>query len=177
MCAACGVMLDHRGVFAPLYLDTALTALPFFFTGHLLRNSFIFRPATHAHMHALVAAFLMIFLMIAPNYIGDSKIIFADNQIIGNVFVAYISAFLGVVSLLLISKAIAWLPLFSYIGRYSMVVLCVHQIFIYALCLHQLGIYENVHLICVVTLILSWLSIPICKRYIPWFVAQKDIIH
>jgi fucose 4-O-acetylase-like acetyltransferase len=176
--ASVGVLFDVLQIHAPLYLDSALTALPFFYIGHLLRNSFVLRNSEHSGLQATVSCAMIAFLVLIPRIIGESKIVFVDNHIEGNVLIAYLSSFFGVMALLLICKKVKWLPMFSYLGRYSIIVLCVHQLFIYPMANIRMLHVQNHHFaIFAITLLFSWLAIPICKRYIPWFVAQKDIIH
>lgn len=81
----------------------------------------------------------------------------------------------------LVSKAINKLPIISYMGRYSIVILGVHEIFC-----REFGVLIREHitnvficefiLMCIVV-VLSLLSIYILKRFLPCFVAQKDFIY
>ncbi|MCD7799346.1 MAG: hypothetical protein LUG84_08100, partial [Akkermansiaceae bacterium] len=78
------------------------------------------------------------------------------------------------------------LPFVSYVGRYSIVLLCVHFMIIYLVAgnfhfraaLQSMGITEfHSHLVLALAiLVLSALMIPVCRKLLPWFVAQKDLI-
>jgi uncharacterized membrane protein YwzB len=89
-----------------------------------------------------------------------------------------ISSGLGVISLLLVCKKIKWLPLFSFMGRYSIIILCVHMIYIFGLNIlgfqsKKYGLFIELPIVTIV----SWLTIPVAIKYIPYFVAQKDLIR
>lgn len=100
------------------------------------------------------------------------------NSFHGSPVLAYIiNSIALVLAVLLLCKSIRWLPIVSYFGRYSIIVLCVHMP---ALCAmpfvkkhlgHKLSVFE----ISIIVLIFCWIAIPICKRLLPYFVAQKAL--
>jgi hypothetical protein len=173
-----GAALSKYKIMLPIYLDSAITALPFFFTGTVLKKSSLLQDKGNTNKQALFGLILMSLLIALPSFISPSKIRFVTNEVTGSYIVALISSGLGVVSLLLVCKKIKWLPLFSYMGRYSIVVLCVHMAYIYIL--NHLGIQNlrlGLYIELLIVTILSWLTIPIAIKYIPYFVAQKDVIR
>jgi len=95
----------------------------------------------------------------------------------------YTISAVSVVGLLLICKAIKWLPLVSYCGRYSIIILVTHVIVQYPLSiiLNHTCFFSNLFLraifIAVITVIICWLLIPILRRFAPKLVAQKEFIH
>ncbi|MCD8069839.1 MAG: hypothetical protein LUE08_00415 [Akkermansiaceae bacterium] len=92
---------------------------------------------------------------------------------------SYISVVLSVLAVLFLCKAVKRLPFVSYVGRYSIVLLCVHALimrFVEALLsTENTGLLFNSSY-ALTTLVLSALMIPVCRKLLPWFVAQKDLI-
>ena len=86
----------------------------------------------------------------------------------------------SVLAVLFLCKIIKYIPFISYCGRYSIVLLCVHHMIYRPLMvlLPKTGIefLSEKWSIAIITLLLSALCIPVCKRLIPWFIAQKDLI-
>jgi fucose 4-O-acetylase-like acetyltransferase len=165
--------------YTPLYLGAMLTALPFFYLGTVLKDSFVIKCNERKIIQALCGCVVVAILTILPSYIPVSKITFYLNDVQGSYLVALICSSLGVISVLLICKCIRWLPLFSFIGRYSIIVLCVHMVYISILNHFSLLTscqYGRFYELVIVT-ILSWLTIPVAIKLIPWFVAQKDLIR
>lgn len=160
-----GATLSKYKIMLPIYLDTALTAMPFFFVGTLLKHSSLLQDKGNSGTQALIGLCTMIILIALPSFISPSKIRFVTNEVTGSYLIALISSVIGVVSLLLVCKKIKWLPLFSYIGRYSIVILCVHMVYIYIL--NHFGLqslkFDFIIDTLVVTL-LSWLTIPIAIK-------------
>ena len=85
---------------------------------------------------------------------------------------------------MLLSRGIRWLPVISYIGRYSIIVLCTHmavvKAVIAALCLLPIG-WDDADIVpslvvLTLTIVCSVLCCWLLSRYLPWFTAQKDLI-
>ena len=110
---------------------------------------------------------------------GTPFIDFRSNVYQGNIAEIYLVAVVLVIALLLICKAVEWLPLVSYIGRYSVIVLCCHAIFIdYAYLPYYFCVGRDVTALesVVISWILCWLCIPVLKTFMPYITAQKDLI-
>lgn len=63
-------------------------------------------------------------------------------------------------------------------GKYSIVLLCIHHLIyrpLKVVCMQLFGDGSAI-VIALMTLAISTAMIPLCKRYIPWFIAQKDLI-
>ena len=80
---------------------------------------------------------------------------------------------------LLVAKMIGHLPFISYWGRYSIIILCTHNLLIIMLN-WLLGRYISggllLFVVFVVTMFLCHLLLPLVKRYLPHVTAQKDVI-
>lgn len=176
--AVFGNIVAARGYYLPLWIDSACTAMPFFYMGYLLKESPLLRGeirwplSLSAGLLCIGAAYLLWFLFDAP------VCSFRTNTIEGNRLVLYLDSLLFVLGVLLVCKVVRWLPLLSYWGRYSIVILCVHGLFIRyipAVCklndlpVSPIGIRMLILLLCC-------FSIPFCKTLLPWFVAQKPLL-
>ena len=79
-------------------------------------------------------------------------------------------------------KKIGYIPYLSYIGRYSIVILCIHYFVLefYMIYIEPKIILSDVIVATMIkfffVIVLSSLFIPLFKRFIPWFIAQKDLI-
>lgn len=175
-----GMALDYYNIFLPIYLDSAFSATPFFFAGTILRQCPILYNSKHEKKIlllgiVLIAASVTYCITKYTPFIG-----FVENTYYnGNYIEILLVSISSVTGLLIICKAIKWLPVISYIGRFSIIVLGLHTILMnYAyltinkLSGHELSPYQQIYL----TLLLCWISIPIFKKLFPKFTAQQDLI-
>lgn len=94
----------------------------------------------------------------------------------------YVFGLSGTLSILLISKVFQKIPLISYLGRYSIIVLLIHGWVIWAL----VQVYHRLHLhfsslaatalIFVLSVLICLGFIPLFRKFLPWVCAQKDLI-
>lgn len=122
---AIGYWLGSCGSFVPLFIDVAFTALPFFAFGYYLKRSSILYPNRYDKYNILFALALWGFsylLCRTTNY----HLSLHYNEITG--WATYVISIVSVMSLLYVCKCVKRLPFVSYVGRYSIVVLCVHHL-------------------------------------------------
>ena len=175
----CGVILGRNEVFVPMMMDVAMTALPLFYCGYILKKSGILYPNEKVDKFNIpisMALYTVAFLCV--NYIADGRFGFHYNHMVGNVVIAYAVSILLVLSILFLSKTIGRLPVVSYFGRYSIIPLCVHHL-IYRPLIYICNLYIPAitdWFVPIVTLLLCLVCIPICKKFLPHVTAQKDII-
>lgn len=174
-----GYQLGKCDVFVPLFLDVAMTSLPFFCFGYYLKKTSLLYPNKYDKYNIFIFT-LFYGLAVAVSSLSDFRLAFHYNGFSG-ALPGYFVAVTSVLAILFLCKMVGRLPIVSYAGRYSIVILCVHHM-----------IYRPVNVVlksvaggefggfywCVfmITLGLSLSFIPLCIRYIPWFVAQKDLI-
>lgn len=172
-----GYYLGRYQINLPLYIDSAMTAMPFFSVGYLINNktNFLFHNKLDKYNILLaILGFILIY------YIIDGGAGFRENRYNSGILALYMSGIVGSISVLLISKTIKYLPIVSFMGRYSIIVLCTHQLFI--LVLKQFFEYSNIDnlyitvVLFVITSILCYFIIYPLKKYLPYFTAQKELI-
>ena len=84
--------------------------------------------------------------------------------------------------MLMFSKYFGHLPIISYIGRYSIVVLLTHLLYLFIIrnLLYQAGINQSERVdtnivVFAVIILLMLPTIKFCVRYLPYCFAQKDL--
>ncbi len=166
-------ILDYR---LPMFLDTAMTALPFFSMGYCVRKytdmlvpNRLDRWNLAISLLCAVGCFLWAGTMVA----------FAINRYDVNPVRLYLGSFLGVSSVLFLAKSVRRLPLISYFGRYSIVILVSHWfLFPYVQRVVELAhwpIVPSLLVTFVVTMLCYVAVIPLFLRYLPHVTAQKDV--
>lgn len=172
-----GYFLGHKEIFIPMFLDVALTALPFFAFGFYLKKSKILYPNKFDKYNILFALFFWI-IAFTLTRTTHFRLSLHYNGLEG--WSTYLISITSVLAILFLCKAIKRVPFVTYCGRYSIVLLCVHHMIYRPLMvlLPKTGIelLSDRWSIAIITLLLSVLCIPVCKKFIPWFVAQKDLI-
>lgn len=162
------------------YSDTALTCLPFFCAGYILRKfTNILYPGRWDKWWPLTCAVLL-----CITYFVRGGISYLENDTSTKPFVdLYAGGLCGTLAVLFFAKALHRLPVVSYWGRYSIIILCTHFIIIKLLdaLFASLGIAAllppvvYVYGMLALTMVVCTAIIPLCIRYIPWFTAQKDL--
>lgn len=174
-----GSMLGKEQVFLPLHITQALIALPFFFAGYLLKKTSLLYNNKFDRYFLVLSLVILIACTWIFDILDRPHIDFIYLDINGNMITIYLFSLIVVMSSLLICKGIRWLPVISYIGRFSVVVLGLHWLYIKAFSLSYTVLISpelNIPLRFVVVLAACWISIPIIIRYFPGLVAQKDLI-
>lgn len=172
-----GAFLGQRGIFLPCVLDTSLTALPFFYFGYWLKKSNILYPNSLDKFNVLISLGLYGALWIFIYFFGEMKISFLHNKITGDYILILLFSSVGVLSLLLLCKSIKTLPIVVFFGRFSVIPLLTHHMVYRPL---SVFVPESVPqkdiVVACITFLICLALIPVCRKLIPWFVAQKDLI-
>ena len=109
----------------------------------------------------------------------DTRLSMHYNKIEG--WATWPISLISVVSMIYLCKAVRSLPFITNVGRYSIVILCVHHMIYRPLIVlfSRIPMPESIStawLVALVTILISALCIPIFKRYLPWAIAQKDLL-
>ena len=123
-----GMLLSMCHLFLPCNIDSAMSALPFFYFGYLLKKSPLSYSNPYDKYNALwVLLFYGIALCIDCGF-GNPRIVFPKNIIMGNWVFGIIVSISSVMAVLFLCKIIKRLPFISYFGKYSIIPLCVHHL-------------------------------------------------
>lgn len=173
-----GVALGAYRILLPLYLDTAMSALPFFAFGYWLfrHTGFMAAPINWIRDGLLLVACVLIVWFVAIPFI------WIENRFPVNVgpFQLYLCGIAGTMMVLIFSKFLKHLPLVSFWGRYSIIILCTHQVVITVAAFFLRRWLSGMHLLLallVVTMLVCHLLILFMRRFLPHVTAQKDVIR
>ncbi|MDL2213233.1 acyltransferase [Bacteroides sp. OttesenSCG-928-N06] len=169
-----GFVLGKLRIELPLYIDVAMTALPFYLGGFWIRRyNFFLYPHRFDKLIPIfiaVAVILMFFIATKPGM--------RTNSYEGNILQFYAAGFAGIFVIMLIGKRFKKAPVISYLGRYSVITLGVHALILnvggkmLGKFIHNEWAFSIILLL--VTLVASLIATPIFLKIIPQFVAQKD---
>lgn len=162
-----------------LYVDSALTVVPFFCFGYLLRkHSNVLYPNKYDK-------FNVIFIVISLILIGllSGSLSYKSNEYHISIFNLYFTGMIGSVSILFVAKYIKRMPIVSYIGRYSIITLCTHQqiiifmrVFFKTVNIGIGSIPQLVITFAVIVVLEKYVLIPFMIKFMPHVTAQKDVL-
>lgn len=153
-----------------LNIFPAFISLPFFYSAYLLRqNGFLSITYKKIIIIPFICLCILVSYLTAQNGINYSASCFGNNFVF-----LYIGAFSGIGVVWGISYILRKVFYFSYIGRYSIIVLGTHFILhiIFSSNLH----IQNPYWQLVIILLLNPILIYIFRKYFPYVTAQKDLI-
>ena len=178
VCIAIGIFggnLRSFDIQLPLYIDTALTSLPFFACGFFIKKyTNILTPNKEDRYLLLYAC-----LCLAYTILFADRTSFQHNEF-GNLWSLYTCGITGTLFVIFVAKMVGSLPLISFFGRYSIIILCTHQMVIQIVWLFVKRLAVNdwfiILLMLLLTLAIEMLLIPMFRKYMPHVTAQKDVI-
>ena len=170
-----GFTLGKFQIELPLYIDVAMTALPFYAVGFWIRrfNFFLYSHRFDKFIPLLVILALVIM------YFTATKIGMRTNSCSGNVLQFYTAGFAGVTMILSLCKIINNIPVISYLGRYSIVTLGIHGPLLFFEFKYLTKYIHSPWLLAFtllfITLLICRITTPFFLKIIPQVVAQKEI--
>lgn len=180
MCFFVGVVgytIVDNDINLPAFIDSAMVALPFFGLGFVLnKHTSVLVKNKYDKFNVII-----VLVSIAILYLlTTGNINYRTNTYNVNIVQLYLVGFFGSLSVLFLSKIIHKLPLISYWGRYSIIILVTHD---YVM---QIGIYLAKRLLGTTTISLVFALaltmfayiaiIPFMRKFFGYVTAQKDII-
>ena len=170
---ALGAISGHYNIFLPCHLDSAFTSLPFFYLGYILKRSPLLYPNKYDKYNIIFVVALIVITSGIYLLCGKPYIDFLTNTISDYWPIVMCGCASFVLAVLLLCKIVKRIPVISYLGRYSIVVLCIHSEVFSSL--RNLGVHSTT-VITILVLLICWGCIPLFVKYLPWFTAQKDLI-
>lgn len=186
ICGLSGYYMSCYGYSLPMWMDSALTAMPFFLFGYLLRcySDVLYGSFSKRNViSALISLLVVLIVFMYDQWQGEGLILYGENTFNISLLSLYLGGIFGTYFVLMIAKYFSHLPILSYIGRYSIVVLLTHLLFLFAIrnVLYQLDIpQQGIILNLFVFILIILLSVPtisFCIKYLPYWFAQKDFWH
>lgn len=174
-----GLFLSLLKINLPMFIDSSMTLLPFFACGYFMnKNINLLQPNKSDKYTGLIIILSFVLVYFLPVGAGFKTNHFGTISFL----TLYPCGFLGTMGVIYCAKYFKTLPLISYWGRYSIMILVTHRM-VYQL-YHPILMYfmggANVWLIVFVNLLCTMLSyqllIPLMKKILPYVTAQKDLI-
>ena len=169
-----GLMFSYYRIELPLSIASSFTCLPFFCFGYLVKQ--LLRDNRYKMKYIPFMFYILVVVFLIYNYSGFVN--FSQNCFEFPLTV-FPLGILGVIALLMISKAINTLHLVTYIGRYSIIILCTHMFFLrffhHIASVLSVTNIENFIISLISTIIVCYLITPLFLKYLPYVVAQKNV--
>lgn len=175
-----GFYLCRHNIIIKPFVTTAFVALPFFGIGFIMRKyTDILNNSKFDKFVFLAAIPLFVIAWLCSGYVNYRLGVFNVN-----IISLYIGGFAGIMAILFVAKTLRRLPILSYCGRYSIIILVTH-IFLLKVCekkainlMMGCGLSEifAVIVLSLIVMLAYTFIIPVIKTYMPHITAQKDII-
>lgn len=177
-----GYIINVYDISLPFWIDTAITSLPFFTLGVFLgRHGDIMRPnMTLKQWKLFLISFLILLLSIYK--LGDGIIFYAINRYNVSILLLFGGGVAGAFAILLLSKMIGEFSPLSFVGRYSLIVLLTHQMYLFLLrnLAYQMQLPQDSNLLSallfVVVILLEIPTIFFCKKYMSWAFGLRELV-
>ena len=156
----------------------AMRNLPFFCLGYLASQKDFIEKVESASMTNKAICLLLAFIVTLLLYLP-----IVHQSLIANTLAYYVCGIAGTILILSLSSMIVKLPLISYLGRYSIIVLLTHGLIIRFSLPFVLRLSGSMNPYCLIfafwlMIALSYLIItPLCKRFLPHITAQKPLLR
>lgn len=171
-----GMLLSVNRINLPAFIDTALTSIPFFCIGYILRKHTKILYPNSSDRYLLVLVVVCIGITVFFN--GDCS--YKGNGFGIPPLQVYCCGLSGALGVIFLAKYLKDLPFFSYWGRYSIMILLTHGLLlqVYIPVIRRLPLSDTLLeiIILIVTMFSYNILIPIMKKYLPYVTAQKDLI-
>lgn len=174
----CGMALARTNLNLPLYIETAMTAFPFYFFGYTMKGSRLLSGNRNPARELPLAALLVLIACLTALINGSGIIVFYINEYSGSATLSIIQSAAIVIAALLLMKQVGRLPLLSYIGRYSLIILGIHGIVssILITVSDMAGITRTTVGLSLAVLALSILTIEPLRRLFPHFTGRSNLL-
>lgn len=159
------------------FMDSALSALPFFAMGYLC---FRYTEILVSNRFDKFLPIIVIACFCFTFYV-NGKCSYKSNTMYINPVLSYISGMTGTFGAIFLAKFLHDLPFVSYWGRYSLIILVSHSLLIkvYVPLLSKFGLPQPLLMaIMLIVVMFSYqMIIPLMLKYLPYVTAQKDLIN
>lgn len=122
-----GILLGNNDIFLPCFFDVAMSALPFFYFGYILKKTPLLFPNQFDRYNFIAVVLLYVITYVITVFFNAPHFSFHYNKLYGSVFLTYIGSISCVISILLFCKMLRQVPFVSYCGKYSIILLCLHH--------------------------------------------------
>lgn len=177
-CGLVGMLLSYHRINLYCYTDTALTSLPFFAMGYIMnRKTRVLHKGWRYDRYLWVIVLLCIPVLLWLAYPLDYR----SNYFAGCYLTAHLCGAVGTMMTIFLAKIVGHIPVITYWGRYSIMILCTHQIVyqLLDLLLRQIFVHRcwlRTTICFAATMAMYVILIPLMRKYMPHVTAQKNVI-
>ena len=154
------------------YIETSLTCIGFYCVGYYLKNNTEFLTSIHVREGVFFVILCALIVYGVGWYYDYADTGFRLNFFEFPILPLYIAGLAGSVGIIYLAKLLCYLPYFSFIGRYSIIVLLTH--FPITTVLVKL-LPGKMLLVTILVLLLEIPVILVGKRCFPYLFAQKEL--
>lgn len=172
-----GMGLSYGKINLPGFIDSSLTVLPFFCFGYIInRHTNLLLPNQwdKYDWFFIIVAFTFVYLFCGYLDYKQNKL---SNIAL---LTAYPCGLAGTMAIILLAKKIKHIPVISYWGRFSIIILVTHRMVyqMYEAIISYCGLYgwQAILFNFVVTMFSYFAIIPFVRNFLPYVTAQKDLI-
>lgn len=172
-----GLFVGYQHIELPLWFDTSLTCTPYFAMGYLIKkNTGLLKHCKSDKFNLLLS---VVFFAIAIVFAGYTC--YRKNHFDIPFWRLYISAIAGFFAVFFWAKSnIGNIRFFQYLGKYSLIILCIHQIIMTVLRDGLVyGLHVNGWIAAVVnfaiTMTICCFLIPVLCKWLPNVTGQKNL--
>lgn len=176
-----GIALYLLKINFPFYIDSALSATPFFLFGWYLKNKTSYLYKSSLNIKYLFLSFCFFFTIIYFINGGACDIITNSYGSLIGILQLYPYGIIGSVLVFELSRYVGTVRIVSFIGRYSIIVLCIHSYIVqfcgtvmYSICSYPI---VSLFFTTILTVLICFYMISPIKRILPYFTAQKNIFN
>lgn len=172
-----GVLLGVYHVDLPMFLDSSLSSLPFFAVGYVtFRHTSVLMPNKLDKYNWLIIIFLFVLVYL---FAGNYSLKYNTYSPKG-VLSMYPCGVMGVFAVVLLAKNLVRIPVVSWWGRYSIMILVSHRLVYQAwaplVSLFHWGSWGSITANLILTFASYFVLIPFMQKFMPHVTAQKDCI-
>lgn len=172
-----GMILGHFRINIPAFVDTSLSCLPFFSFGYLInKHTTLLVPNKYDKYIWIIIPLAFAFVAIFAHYLIYRTNYFSTISLI----TAYPCGIIGTLGVIYIAKFFNKIPIVSYWGHYSIIILVTHkivyQVFEPVVTAISVNEWSAVFVNFVFTMLSYLVLIPLIKNCLPYVTAQKDLI-
>lgn len=164
-------------------INRSLIALPLLHIGHQLNVSGKLHASKWDQYISITAVISFVTLCLLIEYTG-LNLDMRSNTYTGNTVLLFLTIIGLAISFLFVCKTIKHIPFISYVGKHSIVILCIHGFFIEFIDLEYVRSFLHLNectplvffiIKFIFAVSMSSLCIPIALRYFPKVFGQKDV--
>lgn len=177
--ACVAVILANSNIKIPLHIDSAMLGFPFYYLGSLIkkRSNILEKNNYDRYAYIIAIIFLLVsFILGAIN--NEGTVFYHANEYTGSIILNYLQSISIILAAIFFFKKIKRIPIVSYLGRYSIIALGLHCIFIAIFnSLAKAGIINvDCYIIYPLVVFLCIICIKPLTNYFPKFTAQENFL-